>query len=174
VNDQNGRRARLRYTATGALAALAAVGAIAGAAALAANPSAKTHGHAAVASGLTTKTPASSVPDKTHAPQPAVNQQPFFNAIQRLVDDGTLTATEGQAVDREIRAGTIDTDTLTGFTQAQLQAVQQALSNAKRALAPAVTGALRTPKSPPPAETGAPSGGKQPPPATPGNNGTPR
>ena len=138
MDDQNGRRARLRYTATGALAALAAVGAIAGTVALAANPPAKTHGDAAVASGLTTKTPASSAPDKTHAPQPAVNQQPFFSAIQQLVDNGALTATGGQAVDREIRAGTIDTDTLTGFTQAQLQAVEQALGNAKRALAPTV------------------------------------
>jgi hypothetical protein len=174
VNDQNSRHARLRYTVTGALAALAAVGAIAGAAALAANPSAKTHGHAAAASGLTTKTPASSVPDKTHAPQPAVNQQPFFTAIQQLVDNGTLSATEGQAVDREIQQGYLDTSTLTGFTQAQLQAVQQALKNTKRALAPAATGAPGTPKSPPPGGTGAPSGGKAPPPAAPGNNGTPK
>ena len=138
MNDQNGRSARLRYTATGALAALAAVGAIAGTAALAAKPSAKAHGHAAVATGPT-KTPPPGVPSKTNAPQPAVNHQPFLNAVQQLVDNGTITATEGQAVDREIVAGRVDTDTLSssGFTQAQLQAVQQALGNAKRALAPA-------------------------------------
>jgi hypothetical protein len=174
VNDQNGRYARVRYTATGALAALAAVGVIAGTGALAANPHAKTHGHAALANGSTTKTPASPVPDKTHTPQPSANPQPFLNAIQQLVDNGTITATDGQAVDREIQAGRIDTDTLTGFTQAQLQAVEQALSNAKRALAPGVTGAPTSPKEPPPAGTGAPSGGKEPPPAAPGNNTTPK
>ncbi len=136
MNDQDARYARLRHTATGALAALAAVGAIAGTVALAATPHAKTHGHAAVAN-CPTKTPTSPAPDKADAPQPPVNHQPFLNAIQRLVDDGTITATEGQIVDREIVAGTVDTDTLTssGFTPAQLQAVQQALGNAKRALA---------------------------------------
>jgi hypothetical protein len=151
VNDQNGRYARLRHTATGALAALAAVGAIAGTAALAAKPRANTHRHAAVANGSTTKTPTSPVPGKTHAPQPGSNQ-PFLNAIQQLVDNGTITATEGQAVDREIRAGRVDTDTLTssGFTQTQLQAVQQTLENAKRAMGPAV------------------------PPAAPGKNSTPQ
>ena len=63
-----------------------------------------------------------------------------MNAIQQLVNDGTITATEGQAVDREIQAGRVDTDTLasSGFTQAQLQAVEQALGNTKRALAPSV------------------------------------
>ena len=66
MNDQNSRHARLRYTATGALAALAAVGAIAGTAALAANPSTKAHGHAAVANGGSmTKTPTAPVPGKT-------------------------------------------------------------------------------------------------------------
>jgi hypothetical protein len=154
VNDHNGRYVRLRHTATGALAALAAVGAIAGTAALAANPHAKANRHAAVANGRATKTPTSPVPDKAHTPQRAVNHQPFLSAIQQLVDNGTITATEGQAVDREIQAGRIDADTLTGFTQAQLQAVEQALSNAKRALAPGVTGAPRTPKEPPPAAAG--------------------
>ena len=66
MDHQNGRYARLRYTATGALAALAAAGAIAGTVAVAANPRAKTRGHAAVAktrahaavaNGSTTKTP---------------------------------------------------------------------------------------------------------------------
>ena len=124
-----------------ALAALAAVGAIAGAVALAANPGAKPHAHAAVADAGAPKTPGSPVPDKTRAPQPGPNPQPLFlNAVERLVDSGTITASGGQAVDREILAGRVDTDTLasSGFTEAQLQAVQQALSTTKRALAASV------------------------------------
>jgi hypothetical protein len=139
VNHQNRRFARLRYTATGALAALASVGAIAGTVALA-DSNSKPEGRAAVANRSATKTPASPAPDKAHAPRPAVNHQPFVNAIQHLVNDGTITATEGQTVDREIVAGRVDTDTLasSGFTATQLQAVQQALGNAKRALASSV------------------------------------
>lgn len=138
MNDQNGRHPRLRNTATGALAALAAVGAIAGTAALAAQPPAKTHGHAAVADGSTTQTRTPSVPSKTHTSQPDSNQ-PFLTAVQRLVDDGTISATEGQVIDREIRAGSVDTETLasSGFTPTQLQAVEQTLSNTKRTLAAA-------------------------------------
>lgn len=137
MNDEHGRHVRLRYTATGALAALAAVGAIAGTAALAANSGAKPHRHAAVADGSTTKRPGSPA-DKADAPHPAVNHQPFLTAIQRLVDSGTITATEGQTVDREIQSGRVDTGTLAsnGFTQTQLQAVENALSNTKRALGP--------------------------------------
>ncbi len=136
MNDQSGRSARLRNFAAGALAALAVVGAIAGTAALARQSHAKTH-HAAIASGRVTKKLTSPVPDKAHAPQPTVNQQPFFSAIEQLVDNGTITAAEGQAVDREIRAGRIDTDTLasSGLSRTQLQAVNQALGNIKRALA---------------------------------------
>jgi hypothetical protein len=132
VNDRHTRYTRLRYTATGALAALAAVGAIAGTVALAAKP----HARAAVVS----KTPTSPGPDKTGTPAPPASPQPFLNDIQQLVDTGTITATEGQAVDREIQAGGIDTDTLasSGFTQAQLQAVQQALGNTKRSMAAAL------------------------------------
>ncbi len=139
MSDQDGRYARLRYTATGALAALAAVGAIAGAVALAANPHAKTHGHAAVANGSKTKSPPSPGPGKTHASQPG-SSRPFLAAAQRLVNDGTITAAEGRILDGQIRAGMLDTQTLTssGFTQAQLQAVQDALANTKRALAPAL------------------------------------
>jgi hypothetical protein len=136
-NDQNGRYARLRDTATGAVAALAAVGAIAGTAALAAKPHTRSHRDATVAGSGATKTPTSPVPDKTGARQPAVNHQPFLRAIQQLVNNGTITPTEGQAVDREIQSGRVDTDTLTssGFTPTQVQAVQQALGNTKRALA---------------------------------------
>ena len=139
MNHQNRRYARLRYTATGALAALAAVGAIAGTVALADSHS-KPDGRAAVAHGSATKTPGSTALDKIRAPRPAVNHQPFVNAIRQLVNDGTITAMQGQAVDREIVAGRVDTATLasSGFTATQLQAVQQALGNAKRALASSV------------------------------------
>jgi hypothetical protein len=136
VNDQNAKYARLRHTATGALAALAAVGAIAGTAALAAQPGAKKQSHAAVARGSAIKAPACPVPGKTHMSQPG-SSQPFLTAVQRLVSDGTITTAEGQAVDRQILAGRLDTQTLasSGLTQTQLQAVQQTLVNTKRALA---------------------------------------
>jgi hypothetical protein len=147
VNDHDSRYARLRYTATGALAALAAVGAIAGSVALATNRRHHPHRDAAAANsgtttngsnGAVTKTPTSPAPAKSRTGQPPVNQQPFLNAIEQLVDSGTLTAAEGQTVDSEIQAGRIDTDTLAagGFTQTQIEAVQQALSSAKMALAP--------------------------------------
>jgi hypothetical protein len=158
MNDRNGSYARLRYTATGAVAALAAVGAIAGTVALAASPHAKPHAHAAADGGATkpppsplavktsppapspVKTPPSPLPVKTRAPQPPVNHQPFLDAIQQLVNAGTITSTEGQLVDREIVAGRVDTQTLAsnGFTPAQLQAVQAALGSAKQALAPTI------------------------------------
>jgi hypothetical protein len=139
VKDQDTRSARLRYTATGALAALVVVGAIAGTAALAAKPPAHASRHAVVANCNATKAPGSAVPDKTGAPEPRANPQPFLNDIQALVANGTITASEGQTVDREIVAGRIDTDSLlsAGFTQTQLQAVEQALGNTKRGLAAA-------------------------------------
>jgi hypothetical protein len=137
VNDHDVRHARLRYAAAATLAALVAAGAIAGTVALAADSPAKKD-HARVVHSSTTKTPPARLPDKTHAPHPAVNQQPYFDAVQQLVDNGTITATEGQTVDSEIRAGRVDTGTLasSGFTQTQVQAVQHALTNAKIALAP--------------------------------------
>ena len=68
---------------------------------------------------------------------PPVNPRLFLNAIQRLVDNGTITVAEAQVVDREIIAGRVDTDSLTasGFTATQLQAVQDALGSAKSTLA---------------------------------------
>jgi hypothetical protein len=172
VDHQKGRYARLRYTAAGALAALAAVGAIAGAAALASQPRAKRHGHAAVATGSATKTPTPPMPGQARTPHPG-SDQPFLTAVQRLVNDGTISATEGQAVDRELRTGTVDTQTLAsnGFTASQLQGVNQTLASTKRALAPGATGANSAPKEPPPAGTAAPRGGKQPAPA---GTGAPR
>jgi hypothetical protein len=136
VNDQTPRSARLRYTAAGALASLAVVGAIAGTAALAAKPAARASDRAVVAKREATKTPGSAVSEKTGAPKPTVNPQPFLNDIQALVDNGTITASEAQTVDREIEGGRVDTDSLraAGFTAAQVQAVEQALDNTKRAL----------------------------------------
>ena len=125
MNDQHDRSARLRYTATGALAALAAVGAIAGAAALAAKPMATTpprRDRERFDNQDADLTRAGQDP----APQPG-SSQPFLIAVQRLVNDGTITATEAQAVDREILAGRVDSQTLSGFTPAQLQAVQHTL-----------------------------------------------
>jgi hypothetical protein len=137
VNDQTRRSARLRYTAAGALASLAVVGAIAGTAALAAKPAARASDHAVVAKHAATKTPGSAVSEKTGTPPPRANPQLFLNDIQSLVRNGTITASEAQTVDREIEAGRVDTDSLqsAGFTPAQLEAVQQALSNTKRGLA---------------------------------------
>ena len=142
MKDPTSRNARIRYTATGAIAALAAVGAIAGTVALAAPPPAKTRDCAAAASREATKAPGSGAPDKTSAPQPPVDDQPFLGAVQQLVANGAITPAQGQIVDREIQAGRLDTDTLAaaGFTPTQLQAVQQALGNVKRSLAPNVNG----------------------------------
>ncbi len=175
MDHQKGGYARLRYTATGALAALAAVGAIAGTVALAANPGAKTPGHATVTTGSPNSTPTPPMRTKTRTPQSG-SDQPFVTAVQKLVNDGTITTTQGQALDRELRAGRLDTQTLasSGFTATQLQAVEQTLQNTKRALAPGMTGASSAPKEPPLAGTGAPSGGKQPPPAATANNSTPK
>jgi hypothetical protein len=138
VNHQDGRYARPRYTLTGALATLAAAGAIAGTVALAAGPREKTYGHTGAPYSGTTKTPSSPAPDNTGAPRPAVNHQPFLTAVQRLVNDGTISAADGQVLDREIQSGRVDTQTLasSGFTPTQLQAVQQTLAGTKRALAP--------------------------------------
>ena len=138
MNDRHNRYLRLRYTAAGAVAALAAVGAIAGTTVLAATPRDKTAGHVATASGSALKQPSQAsppVPGKTASPQPG-SSQPFLTAAQRLVDAGTITAAQGQTLDREIMTGGVDTQALasSGFTQNQLQAVQQALTNTKRAL----------------------------------------
>jgi hypothetical protein len=141
VNDHNRPHVRLRYTGTGALAALAAAGAIAGATALAANTHARphrhAHRHAAVTSDRNRSAPNPSAAKHGPPAPPRANPQPLLNAIQRLVDNGTITARQGQILDRQIRAGRIDSNTLTGFTAAQLQAVQQALANVKRGLAAA-------------------------------------
>lgn len=136
MSNQTSRSARFRYTATGALAALVAAGAIAGTVALGDSPpAAKTPGRATVPKG----------PSKSGAPQSGATPQPFLDAIQRLVKDGTVTGAEGQAVEREVVTGRIDTETLAsdGLTPAQLEAVQEALANTKRALAPT---APRAPK----------------------------
>ena len=151
MDDRTNRLVRLRYTATGAVAALVAAGAIAATVALAdASPTKKPRNatppsalakaasaSCASAGDAAGNTRAFAAQDKTRAPQPGGVPQAFFDAVQRLVDSGTITAAQGQAVDAEIRTGRIDTDTLAsaGFTRAQLQALQQALANTKRGLA---------------------------------------
>ena len=151
MDDRTNRLVRLRYTATGALAALVAAGAIAATVALADASPTKKPGNATSPSALAKAASAScasagdaagntrafAAQDKTRAPQPGGVPQAFFDAVQRLVDKGTITAAQGQAVDAEIRTGRIDTDTLAsaGFTRAQLQTLQQALANTKRGLA---------------------------------------
>jgi hypothetical protein len=140
VSHHPGRYTRIRYTATGAVAALAAAGAIAGTVALAAKPPvSRPRGHAAVANCAATKTPVSPGPGEAQTPQPG-SSQPFLNAVQQLVSAGTISSAQGQVLDGEIQAGQLDTDTLaaTGFTSSQLQAVQRALSNTKRAIAASV------------------------------------
>lgn len=139
MSDPKGRYVRLRYTATGAIAAFAVAGAVAGTVALAANPHAKAlPSHAALANCAATKSPAPGVPGpgKSHSSQPG-SSQPFLTAVQRLVTDGTISAAQGRVLDREIQAGDLDTQTLasSGFTQTQLQAVQRTLGDTKRALA---------------------------------------
>jgi hypothetical protein len=137
VDDQPSRSARLRYTATGAVVALAVAGAIAGAGALAAKPPAAKPPAAKPAA----VTPAvAKPPAANHAP--AADPRAFLNDVQRLVANGTITAAEGRAVDREIIDGRIDTGTLasSGFTPSQLDAVQHALVNTKRGLALAAHG----------------------------------
>lgn len=142
MEGQDFTYARIRHMAMGAVATLAVVGAIAGTTALAAKPDSGKRGHAAAANCSATKTPVSPAPSKASAPKPSASPEAFLNDIQRLRDDGTITAAEARTVDREIAAGSVDTDTLTasGFTQAQLAAVQQALDNTKRALAAAAPG----------------------------------
>lgn len=150
MKHPHGRSLRIRYTATGALAALAAVGAIAGPGVLAKTPSARTSSantssakkpgaHPAVAQPGSGKTPPSPAPTKSRGDGPSASPQPFLDDVQRLVDNGTITAAEGQAVDQEIQRGRIDTDSLTasGFTSAQLAALQQALTSTKQGIAAA-------------------------------------
>lgn len=123
--DSHQRRfTRIRYTATGALATLAAVGAIAGTVALAAG----SHAHAAASSGTTTT-------GQTTQPGPVKqwtsgqwNPTAMQADVQRLVNDGTISAAQGQVLDSSIQAGRIIRQTLVsnGFTDAQIQAVQEA------------------------------------------------
>lgn len=41
-----------------------------------------------------------------------LRRQPFFDATHRRLGDGTVSATQGQAVPREIQNGRVDTQTL--------------------------------------------------------------
>jgi hypothetical protein len=124
MNDQDSRHARTRHTAVGALAALAAVGAI-----------------AAVGATAGTDPPASKPPVRVTGPAQSVPQA-LQNAVQQLVNHGTITAAQGQTLDSDIKAGTVHPDQLAsqGFTQAQTEAVQQMLRGAKIRLAAGANG----------------------------------
>ncbi len=126
------RYVRVRQTAIGALAALAAVGAIAGATALASQP----HPHRAAVRG--SKAQSLSDQGQTRGSRPDPNPQPFLDAVTQLVDNGTITAAQGQIVDDWIQTGRIDTDALVaaGFSQSQADAVGQALRSVKQSMAP--------------------------------------
>ncbi len=148
MNDHSPRYVRVRQTAIGALAALAAVGAIAGAGALASQPHARPHRHQAAVHGSKAQSPSDQVHGKsqpsqpgtvkTRGSQPAPNPQPFLDAVTQLVDNGTITAAQGQIVDDQIQTGRVDTDALVaaGFSHSQADAVEQALGSVKQSMAP--------------------------------------
>jgi predicted amino acid dehydrogenase len=148
MNDHSPRYVRVRQTAIGALAALAAVGAIASAAALASKPDARPHRHHADIHGSKAQSPSDQVKRqsqpsqpgavKTPGSQPAPNPQPFLDAVNQLVDNGTITAAQRQIIDDQIQTGRVDTDALVagGFTQSEADAVQQALGSVKQSMAP--------------------------------------
>jgi hypothetical protein len=115
MNDQNGRYARIRYTAAGALVALAAGGAIA----------------AVDATAVTT--PASPKPP-VQVTGPAQSVPPALqNAVQQLVNNGTITSAQEQTLDNDIKASNVHADVLAsqGFTQTQIAAIGQMLTSAK-------------------------------------------
>lgn len=130
---------RVRYTATGALAALAAAGAVAGSVALAAGSQANGSKDETTTMGVVTKTPAAPLPTNTQGSEPNSGQL-FLNAVALLVSNGTITAAEGRTLDAEIQTGGVDSEALaaSGFTQQQLQVVQQTLGGVKESIANAV------------------------------------
>jgi hypothetical protein len=124
MNDQNGRDARIRYIAAGALAALAAGGAIAAVDATA---------------GTTPPSPKPSV----QVTGPAQSVPPALkNAVQQLVNNGTITAAQGQTLDSDIEASNVHADVLVsqGFTQTQIEAIGQMLTSTKLQLASGANG----------------------------------
>ncbi len=138
MNDHSPGYVRVRQTVIGAIAALAAVGAITAAGALASQPHARPQRYHAARHGSESQSPPDQVHGKTGGSQPAPNPQPFFDAVMQLVDNGTITAAQGQIVDDQIQTGRVDTDALVaaGFTQSQADAVQQALGSVKQSMAP--------------------------------------
>ncbi len=78
-------------------------------------------------------------------PQAPPSPQPFLAAITQLVANGTITPAQGHVVDGAIQDGTFDPDSLasSGFTEIEIQAIEDALASTKRSLAnaaPAGTG----------------------------------
>jgi hypothetical protein len=134
MKRMEGRFARTRHAAVGALAALALVGAVAGVAA-----EAQTHrqkpAHASAAAGAVTKTPPGG--GKSHEFRPG-SDQPFLAIGRELVADGTITTADGQVLRGQIEAGTVDSGALAsaGLTASQIAALEAALTAGKEALAP--------------------------------------
>jgi hypothetical protein len=82
-------------------------------------------------------------------PKAPPSPQPFLAAITQLVAQGKITPAQGHAVDSTIQDGTFDPDSLasSGFTESQIQAIEDALAGTKRSLAntaPAGTGSSGT------------------------------
>jgi hypothetical protein len=129
MNDQDGKHGRGRYTVAGALVALVALAAI-----------------AAVGATAGTNPPAPKPPVRVTGPAPSV-PQPLQNAVQQIVNNGTITAAQGRTLDGDIRAGTVHPDQLAsqGFTQGQVEAVQQMLRSTKLQLAGGANGSTSTP-----------------------------
>ena len=146
MNDQNGRYARLRYTATGALAALAQSARSPAPPPWPQTRRAKTRGHAAVANGAQDQD--ADVPGAGQDPRATAGlDQPFLTAVQQLVNDGTISTTRARPLIARFRpAASIRRRSHRAGSPTQLQAVEQTLENTKRALAPGVTGAPRTAK----------------------------
>jgi hypothetical protein len=119
MNDRTGRSARIRYIAAGALAALAAGGAI-----------------AAVDATAGTTPPPPKPPVQVTGPAQSVPLA-LQNAVQQLVNNGTITAAQAQTLDSDIKASNVHADVLAsqGFTTTQIAAIGQMLTSDKLQLA---------------------------------------
>ncbi len=99
-----------------------------------------------VKQSMAPSSPATGVAKPTDGnPQAPPSPQPFYAAITQLVANRTITPDQGHVADRAIQDDTFDPDSLasTGFTESQIQAIEDTLASTKRSLAnaaPAGTG----------------------------------
>ncbi|MGZ4166529.1 MAG: hypothetical protein ACXVR1_07570 [Solirubrobacteraceae bacterium] len=132
--DGMGSRTRWRALVTGAVAGLVVAAAIVGPSALASGGQSggtRAQAKAASANGCA----AAATAKAAHA---AGGPDLFLAAVAQLVQAGTITAGQGQVVDAQIRAGSIDPEKLVSsgaLSAAQMQAVTDRLSAIKRRLA---------------------------------------